>query len=621
MAKRHLTRHLIPALESLRDHLLAVERGHRKAIRAAHPQHRDSARNLLHYLALRQSDLRDLQRELGLLGLSRLGRAEAHTLSSLDAVLAALHALAGDPPRARRKRKDSVDLSTGDMRLEEHARALLGQPAGKRATRVMVTMPGEAAVRPELIRDLLLAGMDVMRINCAHDDAEAWLAMIRHLRAAEAETGRGCKVYADLAGPKLRTGALKPAGRLAEFGPRRDVWGTVIEPASVWLTPRGSTAPPPEAAGTVLPVDDALLARARKGDVLEVEDCRGMRRELRVVGRQGDAWLAHAHQHVYLREDAACFLRRDDAQLAAGRVGPLPEVVLPLLLRPGDRLLLTGEEQPGEAARLDHRGKLLRPAAIPCTLDAVFAAAAPGQRVWFDDGRIGGRILANTERVISVEIDHAAPQGSKLRPEKGINLPDTRLAIPALTDKDRADLGALAAHVDVVGLSFVREPDDVLALEEALAGLDAEHLGIVLKIETRQAFENLPLILLASLRSPPVGLMVARGDLAVEIGFERLAEVQEEILWLAEAAHVPVIWATQVLESMAKRGAPSRAEVSDAALGVRAECVMLNKGPYIVETVRFLADILERMSAHRKKSRPTMRRLAVSQLGGKGGRK
>ena len=121
-------------------------------------------------------------------------------------------------------------------------------------------------------------------------------------------------------------------------------------------------------------------------------------------------------------------------------------------------------------------------------------------------------------------------------------------------------------------------------------------------------------ILLVSLRSPPVGVMVARGDLAVEMGFERLSEVQEEILWLCEAAHVPVIWATQVLERLAKAGAPSRAEVSDAVMSSRAECVMLNKGPRIVDTVEFLADILDRMEEHHDKRMNLLRRLSVSQL-------
>jgi len=85
--------------------------------------------------------------------------------------------------------------------------------------------------------------------------------------------------------------------------------------------------------------------------------------------------------------------------------------------------------------------------------------------------------------------------------------------------------------------------------------------------------------------------------------------VQEEILWCAEAAHMPVIWATQVLESLAKTGLPSRAEISDAGLGVRAECVMLNKGPFIAQAIHTLVDILQRMGGHQAKKSPLLRAL------------
>ena len=107
-------------------------------------------------------------------------------------------------------------------------------------------------------------------------------------------------------------------------------------------------------------------------------------------------------------------------------------------------------------------------------------------------------------------------------------------------------------------------------------------------------------------------MMIARGDLAVECGYERLAEVQEEILWLAEAAHMPTIWATQVLEGLTKNGVPSRAEVTDAAMGGRSECVMLNKGPHMVEALRALDNILMRMQAHQAKKRSLMRRLSIA---------
>jgi hypothetical protein len=110
----------------------------------------------------------------------------------------------------------------------------------------------------------------------------------------------------------------------------------------------------------------------------------------------------------------------------------------------------------------------------------------------------------------------------------------------------------------------------------------------------------------------PVGLMIARGDLAVELSFERLAEMQEELLWFGEACHLPVIWATQVLDTVAHSGVPTRAEVTDAAMSMRAECVMLNKGPHIATATRMLSDIIRRMEAHQYKKRSLYRRLSVA---------
>ena len=181
--------------------------------------------------------------------------------------------------------------------------------------------------------------------------------------------------------------------------------------------------------------------------------------------------------------------------------------------------------------------------------------------------------------------------------------------VGAMTRRDILDLGVVARHADIVGLSFVRSAEDVTRLQSRLALLGGRRLGIMLKVETRRAFELLPELILAAMSSPAIGIMIARGDLAVETGYERLAEVQEEILWICEAAHVPVVWATQVLENLAKMGQPSRAEITDAAMSVRAECVMLNKGPHIVEAVDLLDRILRRMSAHQHKKRAMMRRL------------
>jgi len=107
-------------------------------------------------------------------------------------------------------------------------------------------------------------------------------------------------------------------------------------------------------------------------------------------------------------------------------------------------------------------------------------------------------------------------------------------------------------------------------------------------------------------------VMIARGDLAVEVGYARLSEYQEEILWICEAAHVPVIWATQVVETLVKTGIPTRAEVSDVTLAAKSECIMLNKGPHINEAVTFVGDILSKFEKHVYKKTAILRRLSIA---------
>ncbi len=603
---------LIPQVEELYERALALEKNYGEALQRVDAAYRESARNLLHYLAVRQIDVRQLQIGLASIGLSSLGRMEAHTLNTLNAVLFALHRITNQnrAPDA----KSPVDFNTGQMLLNRRAENLLGLPAGKRSVRVMVTMPSEAATNPSLVRDLLAAGMDVMRINCAHDNPDTWALMVNNLRRAERELGRSCKILTDLGGPKLRTGAIKSAGRILRIKPTRDIRGQVVTPAQVWLTPAESPQDASANVSVTLPMPREFLQKSEPGDELRFRDTRDKQRTLRIVSCAGESRLAEISKTAYIEDGLAITLNRHDEQLGAARFGNLPDVMAPLQLTVDDQLLLTRGAEPGQSAISDYNGQVIKPAFIPCTLKEAFDAVKPGERIWFDDGKIGGTALDNNGEVITVQITHTNLKGGRLRAEKGINLPDTDMSIPALTSKDLEDLKFVVQYADMIGLSFVRIPEDVFLLQEHLARLGAKHVGVILKIETRKAFENLPNLLLAGLCAPPVGVMVARGDLGVEVGFERLAEVQEEILWLCEAAHAPVIWATQVLEGMATKGAPSRAEVSDAVMSGRAECVMLNKGPYIVETVRFLNGILERMDAHQSKRRAMMRRLSISEL-------
>ncbi|MFP4282236.1 MAG: pyruvate kinase [Verrucomicrobiota bacterium] len=294
-------------------------------------------------------------------------------------------------------------------------------------------------------------------------------------------------------------------------------------------------------------------------------------------------------------------------------VGPNPRTRVPAgtledrRFSPGDRFALRGSAPSAEAKAGPDDLPLLE-----TTLEGVLHDLRPGQRLLINDGKIATKVLERRNHdVIILEVTHCAGGSKKLKSDKGINLPDTPLDLPSLTEEDRALLPFVAAHADLIGYSFVRRPSDILALEEALDHLDA-HVGIVPKLETTEAFRHLPDILLTLLRSRPAGVMIARGDMAVEIGFERLAEVQEEILWFGEAAHLPVIWATQVLQSHVKKGLAERGEITDAAMASRAECVMLNKGPHVLEAVRSLDDVLGRMHVHFDKKRPLFRPLSIT---------
>jgi pyruvate kinase len=589
-------------LEGIRTAVAAAERDAEGVIAQATPAWRDGARNLVDYVALRRHDLRQLQGGLAALGLSSLGRAEAHVVPTLDAVLSALGSLRGH----RASRLGTSDgLAAGERLLEQHTRELLGAARDGRAVRIMVTAPSEAATSRQLVRDLLVAGMDVLRINSAHDDEAVWRKMIANVREAGREAERSCVVQVDLAGPKLRTGPFESTPGVVRWKPKRDARGDVTAPARVWLTPAERPAPAPPESDAAVPVARDWLALIDAGDRVEFRDRRGKHRVLTIVAVDGDSRWAEAVETAYIEEGTVF---RTDRMPTGGRVGTLPPLDTAIVLSVGDTVFVVKGDRPGRGALRGSGGALLSPAVIACTLPEVFACARPGHRIWFDDGRIGGVILSCEPEHLRVRIDQASPDGSKLSADKGINLPDTPLPIPALSAPDRAALAVASECADIVALSFARRVSDVEALQDALRAVD-RRIGVLLKIETREGFENLPRMLVQAMRTPPLGVMIARGDLAVECGYERLAELQEELLCVCEAAHAPVVWATQVLESLAKNGQPSRAEISDAAMSVRAECVMLNKGPHILHAVRTLDDILKRMQGHQRKRTPMLRAL------------
>jgi pyruvate kinase len=551
------------------------------------PNAKSSAKNLLAYMALRRKDIRKLQQYLGSIGVSRLARAESHVLPSIHSLLRILYALR-DTESLSLEQSEKV-LGDGKSTIKANAETLFGKTKKQRYVRIMVTIPTEAATDESIIVDFLKAGMNVARINCAHDNPKVWAAIIDNLRRQSKALSLPCKITMDLAGPKIRTGQIKPGPKVIKIKPSRDANGEVIQPGE-FIVSTDPNSDSPRLAG------DINLSAATD---IKLRDARGKKRALQITSIDDNNFLLQANRTVYLEEMSALKVYQLDETLGKVTIEGVPPVESYLSLEHGDLLMLTRTELPAENAEYDGNRKLVNAAFVSCTLPQVLDEIKVGEPVLFDDGKIGGVIHEISHDHATVEITFASPGGAKLKADKGINFPESKFSFSGLTAKDEQDLVFVAQHADMVNLSFVNDVSDIEKFFGVLESLHApKRFGLILKIETRLGFLNLPSLLLKAMEHYPVGVMIARGDLAVECGWHQLAEVQEEIRRICEAAHVPVIWATQVLEGLAKRGLPSRAEITDVSASQRAECVMLNKGPYMTQTISTLDYILTQLQGY-----------------------
>jgi pyruvate kinase len=590
-------RGLIEQIDALIASARIGEEKYAKELSKVDPHFAKSALNLIHYRAVREFDIRDIQKKLGSLGLSRLARAESHILASLLRTKAILETLATG--RLVEPVRSGLSIKKGGRLIRSHSKQLLGYRSKGRRVRIMVTLPTGAARSFELVNNLVACGMNTARINCAHDEPDDWLKMIENVRRANIKNRKNCKISMDLAGPKIRTGEIQPGPMVRKFHPEKDSYGKVLEPITVVLVPGGDL---PEERLNYLPVSESFIGQLRMGDAIDILDTQGEERKLLVDRIAGNEVFTKCLKTTYVETGSELVLRKNELEIKT-QVGELPAIAGKIPLRKGDIIIVHLDPDPGEAARCNHHGKdSIRPAHISCTSREVFQNVKTGEEIQFDDGKIAGEIIDVCGTEMRIKIKFAKSGRAMLKADKGMNFPDSDLEIGGLTQKDKVDLKFVAQHADVINMSFVNNKEDVEMLQAEINKYDSrDRLGVVFKIETRRGFNNLTEILLTAMRMHPIGIMIARGDLAVEVGWKNIAWIQEEILSICQAGHVPDIWATQVLETLAKKGMPSRAEITDAAMAQRAECVMLNKGPYILNAIKLLDTILKEMFQHQDK--------------------
>lgn len=561
--------------------------------------------NLLAYLALREKDLSELQLALANEGLSSLGRLEGQVLSNIEKVM--IHLGSTPKPTVLAKPTSQVAIMT----LEERSKALLGRPRDGRRTRIMVTLDPATMYRPELLEQLLLSGMDIARINCAHDTPTEWLMLITAIRTAEDRLiqrgkgiGRTCRILMDLSGPKIRTGNVSLEVKPLKLSVPKDRAGNPSKLLEGTLDLEAEQTEGLSLTGmmesfSISIKDHSSLSSLVVGERLRFTDPRGRTRVFVVLEKLTPTKVRVGLSRTAYLEEGTEIKSESGTTLVVGKLKPQPSEIA---VKAKDIVRLYRDPK-----RLGKPATESQPAEISCTLPEALEYVREGHSVFIDDGKIGAKVKSVNPDYLELEITSPTDTVETIKAEKGLNFPDSKIKLPALTPEDVKDLEFVVQHATAVGLSFIHNADDLRDLKPVLSKLGHEDMGIIAKIETKDAVHNLAEIILAGLELPKFGVLLARGDLAVEVGFENLAFVQEDILCMCEAAHVPVVFATQVLETLAKSGLPSRAEITDAAMGIRAECVMLNKGPHILEATKTLAGLLSIEERHQMKKRQIFR--------------
>lgn len=584
---------LLTELDAVIEIVRSAEQIYHSELEAVHPAFVLGARNLVHYQAFRSLDLTKLQKKLSNLGLSILGNTESHVLSGLENCRFLLKSLVNEKPK--RTTSKSISCKKSVKEQKKHAKDLFGYRSKGRRVRIMVTLPHEAAYDASIVHDLLASGMNTARINCAHDGPKEWKRMIDHIHQAKVKLKKNCKITMDLGGPKIRTGAIDSGPHIQKIKPKRDQLGNTLEAACVELV----TTRQPGSTHEV-EVDGYWLQTLKEGDQIRFKDTRNKRRKFNVCSVEADRAVVECTKTSYLCEGMK--LTQTDSK-ESSVIKTLAGSEPYIWLKKGDQLRILNNDLPGIAATFNEDGKVIAPACISCTSKDLFDQVNRGERLILDEGKIIGKILSVNPNEILLQITYAKLKGAKLKADKSINAPDSVLNLKSMTLKDKEDLIFVVQHADVVNFSFINAPNDIQDLLAELKQLrEPNTLGVILKIETQSAYNNLCTILLEGMKTYPLGVMIARGDLAIETGWENMAWIQQEILLMCDAAYIPTVWATQVLENLAKKGIPSRSELTDAASSLKADCVMLNKGPYINNAVRLLDTILSNMNSYRDKN-------------------
>ena len=550
-----------------------------------------SIQNLKAYVYLRTKDITVLQEELTAIGLSSLGRAQSCIISSINHDLIILSALLGLDTKELESHDNFLSFKQSQKIMEEKA-TVFGKLDSDLITKVMVTLPSEAKDSPTIIKELIATDTSVLRINTAHDDAIAWEKMAQTIQEENKLQNKETKIYVDLAGPKNRTGKIikdtYPFKIGSKEGKKVEITSKILENTFT----KGESKDGKSIASLV--VEDEFYEEAFKHqDKIFIQDVEREKKQSFKLVVEGEKLFAIVNKKVLILPTTMVKLKTKGKTLKSNlhNFELQPEIIR--LFR-NDTIIITPLTMMDGCASYTYEANTYC-AIINCSNKEIFDYVKIGDDIFIDDGKIGCKVIKHLPIGLECSVFLAKENGTVLKEEKGINFPNSDLEISAITPVDEKNFEDIIKYADIIGISFAQSKGDIKKLQDMLKAKKKNNVAIVPKIETKLALKNLPQILEQLLESEQYALMIARGDLAIEIGFDNLPYIQEEIFGICEAAHVPVIYATQILEGKMKNNLPSRAEVIDAANAQRADCVMLNKGPFVVDTIVSIKNILRQV--------------------------
>jgi pyruvate kinase len=483
------------------------------------------------------------------------------------------------------------------MIIKKRREEVFGANLQNESTHIMLTL--DSQIPSSIIEEFLINGMTIARINCAYDDESTWNKIIESVRFAEdhlrikGQNGANkCKIYMDLSGPKIRIGPMKKAVYPLKISVKKNLNGQPLESKTgliSWKLPTTKLLSNDNYDFQVSITPHDKIHNLREGHRVSFLDIRNKKRRFLITKVTPSGLVVSIDKTAYIDENTK--LQNVEHQIVLNVIN-LEIKPVKLQIKKPDRVRIHLKQQ--IEGHYDLETAIFN---ISVNFPVAFSNIQEGHSVFIDDGKVQGIIKDyNTD---FVEIEIVSPDTpSTLKENKGINLPNSNvgLSVCALTTKDEKDLRFICRHADMVGLSFVHTPQDLQKLKQHLSAYGKLDIPVIAKIETKEAINNFSSLLLEGLTFSKFGVMVARGDLAIDIGFQQLSVVQEEILSMCRAAHIPVILATQVLDTLAKKGIPSRSEMADLSFGSEFDCIMLNKGPFMKEAVEFLKETLFLMS-------------------------